>query len=75
MNLPIPIYILILQKNIPFDDWFQVEPLSTYHAVILAEDFMAYLAPTYWPPGNRTGWCYLPPNNSGDCRMKEGKLC
>ncbi|CAE1323941.1 POFUT [Acanthosepion pharaonis] len=59
-------------KNIPFDDWFQVEPLSTYHAVILAEDFMAYLAPTYWPPGNRTGWCYLPPNNSGDCRMKEG---
>lgn len=60
-------------KNIPFDDWFKVKPLSTYHAVILAEDFLTFLAPNYWPPGNRTGWCYLLPSDlSGDCRMKEG---
>ncbi|XP_014785787.1 GDP-fucose protein O-fucosyltransferase 1 [Octopus bimaculoides] len=60
-------------KNIPFDEWFRVEPLSTYHSLILAEDFMAYLAPTYWPPGNRTGWCFsIEEDKTKDCRMKEG---
>ncbi|GAB1605500.1 GDP-fucose protein O-fucosyltransferase 1-like [Argonauta hians] len=60
-------------KNVPFDEWFRIEPLTTYHRVILAEDFMAYLAPTYWPPGNRTGWCFSSKEDKNkDCQMKQG---
>lgn len=57
-------------KNVPFDEWFKVEPLATYHRVILAEDFMAELAPEHWPVGKRTGFCYAP--RDGTCEMKNG---
>lgn len=58
-------------KNIPFDDWFKVEPIAEYHKkVILAEDFMADLAPEHWPVGKRTGFCYAP--RDGTCVMKNG---
>lgn len=57
-------------KNIEFDEWFKLEPLKEYHRVILARDFMKDLAPTHWPPGNRTGVCYGKPGR--ECQMKEG---
>lgn len=59
-------------KNVPFSDFFQVEPLQTYHRVILAEDFMKHLAPTHWPKGTRRGYCWLPPRSDRKCIMKEG---
>ena len=34
-----------------------MEPLQEYHFVITAEDFLQHLAPTYWPPGKRIGFC------------------
>lgn len=38
--------------------------------MILARDFMKDLAPSHWPPGNRTGVCYGKPGR--ECQMKEG---
>ncbi|XP_052777163.1 GDP-fucose protein O-fucosyltransferase 1-like [Mya arenaria] len=58
-------------KNIPFTDWFKIEKLAQYHRVILAEDFMRDLAPTVWPPGQRTGFCFSFDENT-ECKMKEG---
>ena len=44
--------------------------MAEYHKVILAEDFMAELAPEHWPPGKRIGFCYAP--KGGTCEMKNG---
>lgn len=36
---------------------------------------MTQLAPTHWPPGNRTGYCYGPSTLGGNkqsCEMKFG---
>jgi len=62
--------VIFQQKNVPFSDFFQVEPLQSYHRVILAEDFMKHLAPTYWPKGKRCGYCWLPPGSNAKCIMK-----
>ncbi|XP_064606718.1 GDP-fucose protein O-fucosyltransferase 1-like [Liolophura sinensis] len=59
-------------KNIPFDEWFQVDPLKEYHRVILAEDFMREFAPEHWPPGERKGWCYSHSGDTSNCDMKIG---
>ena len=53
---------------------FQFEPLLEYHRVILAEDFMDYLAPTYWPPEKRIGYCVHIPNSNFECTLKDGKV-
>ena len=38
------------------------------------EDFMKFLAPKYWPPGQRVGYAHLPVNDDGvACTMKNGK--
>ena len=58
------------QKNVPFSDFFQVEPLQSYHRVILAEDFMKHLAPTHWPKEKRRGYCWLPPGSNAKCVLK-----
>lgn len=58
-------------KNIPFTDWFRSEPLSEYHRVIVAEDFMENLADEVWPVGNRTGFCFsFSPDTP--CDLKQG---
>lgn len=62
---------LLFQKNIPFTNWFKQEPLSQYHRVILAEDFMKDVAPIIWPPENRIGFCYSF-NKDTPCEMKAG---
>ncbi|ESO07787.1 hypothetical protein HELRODRAFT_170340 [Helobdella robusta] len=59
-------------KNIPFNEWFQIEPLTKYHRVILAEEFMEHYADDYWPANKRFGFCYGNKNNNEDCKMKEG---
>ena len=44
-----------------------------YHKVVLAEEFMEYLAPTHWPEGERVGFCYQPGNSQvTECEMKKG---
>lgn len=58
-------------KNVPFTEWFQLEALSEYHRVITAEEFMVTLAPSHWPPGNRTGYCFAF-SDDNPCQMKRG---
>lgn len=43
------------QVQIPFDRYFQVDPLRQYHSVITMHEFMETLAPKLWPPGKRFG--------------------
>lgn len=60
-------------RNVRFTEWFKFEPMAEFHRVVLAEDFMEYIAPTHWPPGERFGFCWKPPSSvDNDCRMKEG---
>lgn len=63
--------------QVPFDTYFKVEPLKEYHRVMTMESFMEELAPTIWPPGNRTVVCYGPRSSSNKadkpgCHAKEG---
>lgn len=65
------------QQNVPFSDFFELEPLQEYHRVIPLHDFMTELAPSHWPPGDRTGYCHSPTSLSTsegreDCDMKLG---
>lgn len=48
--------------QIPFDKYFQVEPLLDYHRVVLMQEFMDKLAPTVWPAEERVSFCYMERN-------------
>jgi peptide-O-fucosyltransferase len=57
--------------QIPFDHFFQVNPLKNYTKVILMDTFMKHLAPIVWPKGKRVSFCYRP--REGDsCAAKDG---
>ncbi|XP_065310183.1 GDP-fucose protein O-fucosyltransferase 1 isoform X2 [Dermacentor albipictus] len=58
--------------QVPFDTYFKVEPLTKYHRVIIMERFMKDLAPSIWPPGNRTVFCYQVRALGQGCQAKEG---
>ncbi len=45
----------MFQNQIPFDTYFQVEPLKEYTKVLTMETFMKEIAAELWPPGNRVG--------------------
>ncbi|CAF0845341.1 unnamed protein product [Adineta ricciae] len=62
--------------QIPFDRYFQVEPLRAYTKVILMKDFMVHLAEKIWPKGKRYVFCYTAQMNENNemkgCRAKDG---
>ncbi|XP_064457674.1 GDP-fucose protein O-fucosyltransferase 1-like [Ornithodoros turicata] len=58
--------------QVPFDTYFKVKPLQAYHDVITMEKFMKELAPSIWPPGKRTVFCYQKRGESESCNAKEG---
>ena len=57
-----------------FTEVFQFDPLLEYHRVILAEEFMEKLAPTYWPPEKRVGYCVHIPYSDYECTLKDGNV-
>ena len=62
----------LLQRNVPFTDWFKLESVQNYHKSLPLEDFMEQLAPEKWPSGNRTGYCFeLSRNVPKSCNMKK----
>ncbi|KAF4526804.1 hypothetical protein B566_EDAN016631 [Ephemera danica] len=70
--------------QVPFDAYFKVEPLKSFHRVITMENFMKNLAPKIWPPEKRISFCYmartslynkdkkLAANETASCNAKEG---
>ncbi len=60
--------------QIPFDKYFQVEPLAKYTSVLLMNDFMDRVATQVWPAGKRAVFCYSPRSSSGPstCDAKQG---
>ncbi|PZC78799.1 GDP-fucose protein O-fucosyltransferase 1 [Helicoverpa armigera] len=44
--------------QVPFDTYFKVETLATYHNVITMEKFMKEMAPVVWPVTKRISFCY-----------------
>ncbi|KAK3087709.1 hypothetical protein FSP39_009463 [Pinctada imbricata] len=58
--------------QVPFKTYFKVEPLLEYHRVMTMEKFMSELAPTLWPPGNRTVFCYQERGEGKGCNAKDG---
>ena len=46
--------VYFFQVQIPFDTYFKVEPLQTFHCVMTMEQFMKDLGPKIWPVGKRT---------------------
>ncbi|XP_077561382.1 GDP-fucose protein O-fucosyltransferase 1-like isoform X2 [Haemaphysalis longicornis] len=58
--------------QVPFDTYFRVETVARYHRVLTMEHFMDRLAPTVWPVGNRTVFCYQARTSGQGCQAKEG---
>lgn len=60
--------------QVPFDNYFNVDVLKTYHDVVTMEVFMEEIAPSIWPPDKRISFCYT--HRSGDernsCNAKDG---
>lgn len=65
-------------RQIPFDTYFQVHPLSKFHRVITMENFMKFIAPEIWPPDQRIAFCYAQRDSlnkkikNKSCNAKEG---
>ncbi|XP_033252300.1 GDP-fucose protein O-fucosyltransferase 1-like, partial [Drosophila miranda] len=46
-------------RQVPFNTYFDVDPLKDYHRVILMSDFMWHLADDIWPESERVSFCYM----------------
>jgi peptide-O-fucosyltransferase len=53
--------------QVPFLEYFELEPLSKFHRVITMEEFMEKFAPKVWPSKERTCIFY---NNFNYCLIK-----
>lgn len=60
--------------QVPFDNYFQVEPLQEYHRVLTMEKFMQVVAPHVWPLQKRIAFCYMArgSTNESSCNAKDG---
>uniref|UniRef100_A0A1B0D685 GDP-fucose protein O-fucosyltransferase 1 n=1 Tax=Phlebotomus papatasi TaxID=29031 RepID=A0A1B0D685_PHLPP len=63
--------------QVPFDRYFQVEPLREYHRVILMGEFMESLGKDVWPEEKRIAFCYmarkaLDGRETNSCNAKDG---
>uniref|UniRef100_A0A2A4K4F0 GDP-fucose protein O-fucosyltransferase 1 n=2 Tax=Heliothis virescens TaxID=7102 RepID=A0A2A4K4F0_HELVI len=60
--------------QVPFDTYFKVETLSTYHNVITMEKFMKEMAPVIWPVTKRISFCYTQRmgEQENSCNAKSG---
>lgn len=61
--------------NAKYSDYFNETKLGEFHRFISSDDFMKYIAPLYWPPDERAGFCWLPESmvtNDSKCEMKNG---
>ncbi|KAG1680029.1 GDP-fucose protein O-fucosyltransferase 1 [Nymphon striatum] len=58
--------------QVPFDKYFDPEPLKAYNNVILMDEFFKELAPIVWPRNMRTSFCYMSRGANNDCNAKEG---
>ncbi|XP_071836464.1 GDP-fucose protein O-fucosyltransferase 1-like isoform X2 [Apostichopus japonicus] len=59
-------------KNVPFTEWFLVEPFEELHRVITMEEFLENFGVDKWPPGKRVGYCGMEPTSPHECNMKVG---
>lgn len=63
--------------QVPFNQYFQVEPIQKYHRAILMQDFMDTIADIVWPKDQRISFCYMERKSltgatKKDCYAKEG---
>lgn len=63
--------------QVPFDRYFQVEPIRKFHQVITMHEFMETIADSVWPVNMRRSFCYmerksLRGSTKKDCHAKEG---
>lgn len=63
--------------QVPFDRYFQVDPIREFHRVITMHTFMNTIADTIWPKDVRRSFCYmerksLTGSTKKDCHAKEG---
>ncbi|XP_013200489.1 GDP-fucose protein O-fucosyltransferase 1 [Amyelois transitella] len=60
--------------QIPFDTYFNVDSLQTFHKVITMESFIIDIAPILWPSSKRISFCYT--KRAGEenesCNAKSG---
>ena len=61
--------------NAKYSDIFNETKLNEYHRSIPSQVFMQHIAPKYWPPSERTAFCWLPPDlitKESKCEMRNG---
>lgn len=66
-------------RQVPFDTYFNVDALQTFHRVVTMHRFMENIATEIWPPEKRIAFCYmerksLNGNTELSCNAKEGNL-
>lgn len=66
-------------RQVPFETYFNVDALQTFHRVITMHRFMQEFSPIIWPPEKRVAFCYmerksLNGNSEQSCNAKEGNI-